>query len=80
MNVYVDNFLLVSSTMVTAKALKKPLGKEYEIKDFRKVKTIIEQQIIRDLVVYTMKINQSVIIRNLVIEKNSQIVTLMLFS
>ena len=55
--------------MVIFKVLKKLLGKKYEIKDLREVKTIIGWQITRDPIVRTIKINQSAFIRDFVIEK-----------
>lgn len=56
-SVYIDNFLLASNTITTLKALKKLLGKEYEMKDFEEVKTIIRWQITKDLVAYIMKMD-----------------------
>lgn len=43
-NIYVDNFLLTSNTIATLKALKASLAKEYDMKDFGEVKTIIGWQ------------------------------------
>lgn len=50
--------------------MKKSFSKEYDSKDFGKVKTIIGQQISQDIETKTMKINQSVFIQDLVIKKN----------
>lgn len=36
-----DNFLLALSTLLSLNSLKKNLAKEYDMKDLRKVKTII---------------------------------------
>lgn len=55
--------------MAILKALKKLLDKQYKIKDLREIKTIIGWQITKDPVVRTMKINQSVFIRDLVIKE-----------
>ena len=41
MNVYVDDFLLTSNTMLLLEELKRCLTKEYNIKDLEEVKTII---------------------------------------
>lgn len=49
--------------------LKKLLDKKYEIKDLGDVKTIIGWQIIRDLVVRTMKTDKSIFIRDFGIKK-----------
>ncbi len=68
-SVYVDYFLLASNAMTTLEALKKLLGKEYEMKDLGEVKTIIGWQITRDPAARTMKIDQSAFIRDLVIEE-----------
>lgn len=48
---------------------KKPLAKEYKMKNLRKIKTIIKWQIMRDTVVRTMKVDQSAFIRDLVIKE-----------
>lgn len=40
-SVYVDDFLLASSTMTALKNLKESLSREYNIKDLEEVKTII---------------------------------------
>ena len=68
-SVYIDDFLLALNEMATLKALKKLLGKKYEMKDLGEVKTIIGWQITRDLAVRTIKIDQSAFIRDLVIEE-----------
>ncbi len=68
-NVYVDDFLLASNTMVALKALKAFLAKKYNTKDLGEVKTIIGWQIHRDLAAGIMKIDQSAFIQDLVIEK-----------
>lgn len=49
--------------------LKKLLAKKYEMKDLGEVKTIISCQITRDIAAHTIKIDQSVFIRDLVIKK-----------
>ncbi len=67
--VYVDDFFLASNTIVALKTLKASLAKEYDTKDLGEVKTIIAWQIHRDFVAGTMKIDQSVFIRDLVIEE-----------
>ena len=61
-SVYVDNFLLASSTMKTLNALKQSLAREYDTKDLGEVKTIIGWQIERDTAASTMKIHQSTFI------------------
>lgn len=68
-SVYVDNFLLASSTMKTLNALKQSLVGEYDTKDLGEVKTIIGWQIKQDTAASTMKIHQSAFIRDLVIEE-----------
>ena len=55
--------------MVTLDALKKSLAMEYNIKDLGKVKTIIGWQVTRNMATYTMKIDQSAFIKDLVIEE-----------
>ncbi len=55
--------------MVTLKALKVFLVKEYDTKDLGEVKTIIRWQIHQDLVAGIMKIDQSAFVRDLVIKK-----------
>lgn len=69
MSIYVDDLFLASNIIATLKILKKLLVKEYKIKDLREIKTIISWQIIRNRAVYTIKINQSAFIRDLVTEK-----------
>lgn len=69
MNVYVDDFLLVSNTMRDLETLKKLLTKEYEIKDLGEVETIIGWQVTRNTTARNMKIDQSAFIRDLVIER-----------
>lgn len=49
--------------------LKRCFAKEYNIKDLKKIKKTIRWQISRDTTLYTIKINQSAFIRDLVIEK-----------
>ena len=68
-SVYVDDFLLASNEMATLEALKKLLGKKYEMKDLGEVKTIIGWQIMRDLAARILKIDQSAFIRDLVIKE-----------
>lgn len=41
-SVYIDNFLLVSNIIALLKGLKEYLAKEYNIKDLKKVKTMIK--------------------------------------
>lgn len=54
---YINNFLLAANTLDTLQTLKDMLAKKYKIKDLNKVKTIIGQQITRNTVTYTIKIN-----------------------
>lgn len=56
--------------MAIFKALKKFFLKEYNTKNLEKVKTIIRWQISRDTTAETMKIDQSVFIRDLIIEES----------
>lgn len=70
MSMYVNNFLLASTTMTTLKLVKQLLAKEYNMKDIGEVKTIITWQIMRDSAIGTIKIDQSVFIKNLVMEEN----------
>lgn len=67
---YIDNFLLASNTMALLKELKEYLAKEYDTNNFEKVKTIIGWQISQDMALGTIKINQSVFIRDFVIEES----------
>lgn len=69
MSIYVDGFVLISNTMVIFNALKKSLKIKYYIKNLGKVKTIIKQQLTRDIANHKIKINQSIFIRDLVIKK-----------
>lgn len=56
-NIYVNNFLLASNTIAILEALKKIFVKKYDVKDLGEVKTDIEQQISKDAVMKTIKIN-----------------------
>ena len=67
-SVYIDDFLLVSNTVDILEGLKRFLAQKYDTKDLSKVKTIIEWQIQTDPA-RTMKIDQSVFIRDLIIDK-----------
>lgn len=49
--------------------LKKLFGEKYKMKNLGKVKTIIGQQITKDLVTSNMKIDQSTFIKNFIIER-----------
>lgn len=55
--------------MITLDTLKKSLAIEYNMKDLGEVKTIIRWQVTRDMAIYTMKIDQSAFIRDLVIKE-----------
>lgn len=66
---YVDDFLLAPNTITTLNAIKKLLAKEYNMKNLGKVKIIIAWQVTRDIVAHIMKIDQSALIRDLVIKK-----------
>lgn len=68
-SIYVDNFLLASNAIVSFKALKKVLGKKYEINNLGELKTINGWQITRDPAMQTMKINYSTFIRDFIIKK-----------
>lgn len=68
-SVCVDDSFLVFNTIVIFNALKKSFTKKYDIKNLDEVKTIIGWQISRDTAIGTIKINQSVFIRDLVIEE-----------
>lgn len=70
MSVYINNFLLTSNIIATLKAMKVYFLGKCNIKNFGKVKTIIEWQIIRDLIMQTMKIDQFAVIQDLVIEED----------
>lgn len=61
--------MLASNIIFNIDLLKKLLGKEYEIKDFGKVKTIIGWQITKNTVAGTRKIDQSAFIRDFVIKE-----------
>lgn len=50
--------------------MKASLSREYNVKDPRKIKTIIRWQITKDPVIQTIKINQSAFIRDLVMEES----------
>lgn len=62
-------FFLVSNTIGVFKMLKKLLAKEYKMKDFKKVNTIIGWQFIRETIARIIKINQTACIRNQIINK-----------
>lgn len=55
--------------MVILDILKEFLTKKYDTKNLGKIKTIIRWQINRNAIIGTIKIDQSVFIRDLVIEK-----------
>lgn len=40
-NIYIDNFLMVSNTIVMLEVLKNLLAKKYKMKDLQEFKTII---------------------------------------
>lgn len=62
MNIYVDDFLLALNTIKNSDKLKVALSNAYNVKDFGKIKTIVEWQITRDLIAQTIKIDQLVFI------------------
>lgn len=64
-NIYIDNFLFTSTTILVFKNLKKNLAKVYNMKDLKEIKTIILQQITSNLAIKTLKISKSVYIKNL---------------
>ena len=66
---YIDDFLLASNIMSLLEELKRCFAKKYDLKNLRKVKTIIGWQISRDTVLNIMKIDQLVFIKDLVIKK-----------
>lgn len=68
-SVYVDNFFWLSKAIATLEALKKLFSIKYETNDLGDVKTIIGQQITRDLVACPIKIDHSVFIRDLINEE-----------
>lgn len=61
---------IASNTMTNINLLKKLLGKKYKMKDLGKAKTITGQQIIRDTVAGTIKIDQLAFIKDFVIEES----------
>lgn len=69
MSVYIDDFLFASNIINVQQILKNMLISKYQVKNLSKIKTIIEYQITRYIIVYTRKINQSTFIRDLVIDK-----------
>ena len=69
-SVYVDNFLLASSTIIALASLNESLSKEYDMKDMGDMKTIISWQVTRDLGTKTLRICQSAYIRDLLKEEN----------
>lgn len=56
--------------MITLDAFKKLLAIKYDIKYLGEVKTIIRQQITKNIATCIIKIDQLAFIRDLVIEKN----------
>lgn len=69
MSIYINDFLLVSNTMVTLDALKKLMATKYNIKNLSEVKTIIGWQVTKDMARRIIKINQTAFIKDLVIEE-----------
>lgn len=65
----INNFLLILNEISILKTLKRSLTKKYNIKDYINVKTIINQQITRDILVKTIKINKLPFIQYLIIKK-----------
>lgn len=57
MSMYVDNFLFAANLIKLLNEVKKLLVNKYDMKDLRKVKTIIGWQIMRDIAAGTMKID-----------------------
>lgn len=53
----VDNLFLISNIIATLNILKKLIVKKYKMKDLKKVKTIISQQITKDIIAYIIKID-----------------------
>lgn len=56
--------------MIALDSLKQILSRKYDMKNLKKVKTIISWQVKRDLGIRKFKIYQSVFIKNLVNKKN----------
>lgn len=69
-SIYIDNFLLTSSTMTILENFKKRLSRMYDIEDLREVKTIISQQVTRDPGIRIQKIYQSVYRKDLLEKEN----------
>lgn len=72
-SIYINDFFLSLNAIIIFKVLKKLLGQKYKMRDFKKIKIIISQQITTNLVVRTMKIDQSVFIKDFIIEKGLEI-------
>lgn len=64
------NFLLVAKYCKLLNQIKSCFKNKYNIKDFRKAKTINEQQIMQNQDVSTLKIDQLAFIYDLLEEKN----------
>lgn len=62
MNVYIDDFLLVSNMIKNLDKLKATLSNTYDTKNLSNIKTIIRWQITGDFIAQTIKIDQSVFI------------------
>lgn len=69
-SLYVDNSLLVSKFNSLIKSIKQYFKGKYNVKDLRKIKTIISWQVIQNIKASTPKIDQSALIQNLLKEEN----------
>lgn len=67
--VYVNVFLPTANQNKAMQQIKKQLSDEFNMKDLREAKTIIEQEITKDLYIKTLKIDQKVYIRDLLESK-----------
>lgn len=56
-NVYLDNFLLVSKYKLSMDWIKNKLKNDYNVKEMQEVKTIIGWQVIQNLEIGTLKID-----------------------
>lgn len=62
MSVYIDNFFMISNIIETLKTIKVLLSSKYNIKNLSNIKIIIKQQINKNSVIQTIKIDKSVFI------------------
>lgn len=68
MSIYIDDFFLIANLIKPLNEIKKLLANKYDMKNLKEVKIIIGWHVMRDIVVGTIRIDQSVFIRDFVIK------------